>query len=198
MKSLNRIKNILDPKKIVINASVFTIISAITSSSALAITISGSFTGSRASYATGTRSYDIGFDGPISFCNASRQCIDVPFFVSSGTGNTIRVGYRNLVRTSFFSLSITKPARLTFGATNGQIITNATTSLNLWALQTSLPSTEVDFTARSISDVGGADFTLTQVPEPLTVLGSGVALGFGALFKKEYSRKQKKVKSLEK
>lgn len=34
------------------------------------------------------------------------------------------------------------------------------------------------------------------VPEPLTILGSSMALGFGALFKKEYSRKQKKVKNL--
>jgi hypothetical protein len=36
------------------------------------------------------------------------------------------------------------------------------------------------------------------VPEPLTILGSGFALGFGALFKKEYSKKQKKAKGLEK
>ncbi|MEQ9620878.1 PEP-CTERM sorting domain-containing protein [Coleofasciculus chthonoplastes] len=32
------------------------------------------------------------------------------------------------------------------------------------------------------------------VPEPLTILGSGLALGFGALLKKESSRKQNKVK----
>jgi hypothetical protein len=32
------------------------------------------------------------------------------------------------------------------------------------------------------------------VPEPLTILGSGVALGFSALLKKESSRKQNKVK----
>lgn len=32
----------------------------------------------------------------------------------------------------------------------------------------------------------------TPVPEPLTILGSGMALGVGALFKKEYSRKQKR------
>jgi hypothetical protein len=36
------------------------------------------------------------------------------------------------------------------------------------------------------------------VPEPITIMGSGLALGFGALFKTKYSRKQKKVKSLEK
>jgi len=36
------------------------------------------------------------------------------------------------------------------------------------------------------------------VPEPLTIMGSGLGLAFGALFKKEYSRKQKKAKSLEK
>lgn len=32
------------------------------------------------------------------------------------------------------------------------------------------------------------------VPEPLTILGSGLALGFGGLFKKEYSRKRRKQK----
>ncbi len=32
------------------------------------------------------------------------------------------------------------------------------------------------------------------VPEPLTILGSGVALGFGALLKKESSRRKNKVK----
>lgn len=39
---------------------------------------------------------------------------------------------------------------------------------------------------------------IASVPEPLTVLGSGLGLGFGAFFKKEYSKKQKKVKSLDK
>ncbi|MEQ8963705.1 MAG: PEP-CTERM sorting domain-containing protein, partial [Coleofasciculus sp. C2-GNP5-27] len=34
----------------------------------------------------------------------------------------------------------------------------------------------------------------TAVPEPLTLLGSATALGFGALFKREYSRRQKKTK----
>lgn len=32
---------------------------------------------------------------------------------------------------------------------------------------------------------------IAPVPEPLTILGAGVSLGFGALFKKEYSRNQK-------
>lgn len=36
--------------------------------------------------------------------------------------------------------------------------------------------------------------TSEPVPEPLTILGSGVALGFGALLKKESSKKQNKVK----
>jgi hypothetical protein len=39
---------------------------------------------------------------------------------------------------------------------------------------------------------------IAPVPEPLTILASGISLGFGALFKKQYSRNQKKVKSLEK
>ena len=36
--------------------------------------------------------------------------------------------------------------------------------------------------------------TSQPVPEPLTILGSGVALGFGALLKKESARKPNKVK----
>jgi len=40
-----------------------------------------------------------------------------------------------------------------------------------------------------------ADSLVTSVPEPLTILGSGLALGFGGLFKKEYSRKRQKAQS---
>jgi hypothetical protein len=43
-----------------------------------------------------------------------------------------------------------------------------------------------------------ADVEVEAVPEPITIMGSGLALGFGALFKTKYSRKQKKAKSLEK
>lgn len=39
------------------------------------------------------------------------------------------------------------------------------------------------------------DVFIERVPEPLTILGSGVALGFGAMFKKEHSRRQKKTKT---
>jgi hypothetical protein len=45
---------------------------------------------------------------------------------------------------------------------------------------------------------GGATIATEPVPEPLTIFGSAMALGLGSFFKKEYSRKQKKVKSLEK
>lgn len=38
-------------------------------------------------------------------------------------------------------------------------------------------------------------FTVAKVPEPLTILGSGVALGFGALFKKSISKNRKKLKA---
>ncbi len=33
------------------------------------------------------------------------------------------------------------------------------------------------------------------VPEPLTLLGAGTALGFGTFFKRELSKKQKKEKT---
>jgi hypothetical protein len=39
---------------------------------------------------------------------------------------------------------------------------------------------------------GAIDDVTYAVPEPLTILGSSMALGFGALFKKQQSKKQKK------
>jgi hypothetical protein len=45
---------------------------------------------------------------------------------------------------------------------------------------------------------GVLDGSAAPVPEPSTVLGSGMILGFTALSKKKYSRKQKKAKTLEK
>ncbi|HEY9634224.1 MAG TPA: PEP-CTERM sorting domain-containing protein [Coleofasciculaceae cyanobacterium] len=50
----------------------------------------------------------------------------------------------------------------------------------------------------TVSDSKTFKFTVKEVPEPLTVFGSGIVLGFGVLFKKEHSRRQKKIKSLEK
>ncbi len=42
---------------------------------------------------------------------------------------------------------------------------------------------------------GDVIYASTDVPEPLTVLGSGIALGFGALFKREQSKKRDKSAS---
>lgn len=43
----------------------------------------------------------------------------------------------------------------------------------------------------------GTDFTyelqVESVPEPLTIVGSAIALGFGVLMKRQYSRKYKKI-----
>jgi hypothetical protein len=39
---------------------------------------------------------------------------------------------------------------------------------------------------------GTGDFTSNSVPEPLTILGSATALGFGALLKRESSKKKNK------
>ena len=39
------------------------------------------------------------------------------------------------------------------------------------------------------------DFTVVPVPEPLTLLAAGTALGFVPLLKREYSRKQQKEKA---
>ena len=54
---------------------------------------------------------------------------------------------------------------------------------------------EATFTGDVSIPTKSVSFTVKRVPEPLTILGSGLALGFGAYFKKEYSRKQKKTKA---
>jgi hypothetical protein len=41
---------------------------------------------------------------------------------------------------------------------------------------------------------GSFGSTIQPVPEPLTILGYATALGFGALFKREHSKRQKKAK----
>ena len=50
----------------------------------------------------------------------------------------------------------------------------------------------------NFDDTFTAYVEVDKVPEPITIMGSGLALGFGALFKTKYSRKQKKAKSLDK
>jgi hypothetical protein len=37
------------------------------------------------------------------------------------------------------------------------------------------------------------NYTVTSVPEPITIFGTGTAIGFGILFKKKYSKKAEKV-----
>ncbi len=54
-------------------------------------------------------------------------------------------------------------------------------------------SDTTDFTTGSYWS-GARNFEVEAVPEPATILGSGLALGFGVLFNKDHSRKQKKTK----
>jgi hypothetical protein len=51
-----------------------------------------------------------------------------------------------------------------------------------------LNNTVSDFNSSAVSG------SVTGVPEPLTILGSGAALGFGSLLAKEYSKIKKKKK----
>lgn len=46
--------------------------------------------------------------------------------------------------------------------------------------------------ANEIFDKGTFGITIASVPEPLTMLGVGTALGFGGFFKRQISKKQKK------
>ena len=42
--------------------------------------------------------------------------------------------------------------------------------------------------------VNGPDIITDNVPEPLTILGSGLALGFGGLFKRKYDQSKKALR----
>jgi hypothetical protein len=65
---------------------------------------------------------------------------------------------------------------------------------DLFSLSFPLPNSNPNESTYTITGKHQAE----PVPEPLTILGSAMALGFGGLFKKEYSKKQKKVKGLDK
>jgi len=71
-----------------------------------------------------------------------------------------------------------------------------TVSASKYGIYQALSKFDDTFTA--YVEVEAVPVEVEDVPEPLTIMASGVALGFGALFKKEYSGKQKKAKSLEK
>ncbi len=43
-------------------------------------------------------------------------------------------------------------------------------------------------------NLSNTTLTISAVPEPLTILGTGIALGFGTLFKREMSKKNKRFK----
>ncbi len=60
-------------------------------------------------------------------------------------------------------------------------------------LRTTAEKTDIALVTSDFSSSLNA--SITPIPEPLTILGSGLALGFGAYFKKEHSRKQKKEKA---
>ncbi|MEQ9672049.1 PEP-CTERM sorting domain-containing protein [Coleofasciculus sp. G2-EDA-02] len=64
---------------------------------------------------------------------------------------------------------------------NSEIFVNGFTSAPVTRVSIDLPGS------------GAIDnITYSKVPEPLTILGSTMALGFGAMFKKQQSKKQKK------
>ena len=63
------------------------------------------------------------------------------------------------------------------------------------------PLNQIDFGDEYISDLAFIPDELTlaeaQVPEPLTILGAGTAVGFGAFFKRELNKSKKKQKDSE-
>ncbi|MBW4617670.1 MAG: PEP-CTERM sorting domain-containing protein [Desmonostoc vinosum HA7617-LM4] len=54
--------------------------------------------------------------------------------------------------------------------------------------------TDFDSAKKTVTIYDGVQygFKIEKVPEPITILGSSVALGFGVLFRKEFSRRSKK------
>jgi hypothetical protein len=56
-------------------------------------------------------------------------------------------------------------------------------------------SLQVGIHAKGFSDGGSASFVNTAVPEPMTMLGTGAAIGMGALMKRRQAAQQKKAKA---
>jgi hypothetical protein len=109
------------------------------------------------------------------------------FFLLGIRANATVIG--NIQKSSTFNFSPTNTVFLDPGDTEELVPVGASSTLTA-----SSSTNSTDDTTGTVSPITVAK----AVPEPFTILGSGVALGFGALFKKEYSKKQKKVRSLEK
>jgi len=84
----------------------------------------------------------------------------------------------------------------TFETFNGSTLVDSLSSLgagdNQFITVDGFSNTKVTRLEVDLPGSGAVDNITYAVPEPLTILGSSMALGFGALFKKQQSKKQKK------
>ncbi|MFO7028987.1 PEP-CTERM sorting domain-containing protein [Limnospira fusiformis CCALA 023] len=73
----------------------------------------------------------------------------------------------------------------------GGDFTSGTTTIgaNLLDFPVKFQTTDGSF---ELAGAGGGVGNVEQVPEPLTILGTGMALGFGSMFKREHDKKKKK------
>jgi len=93
-------------------------------------------------------------------------------------GSSARVGYSNGAGTSF---------ELAGSGVNGAFLdSNLSTGLIYNSLNSDVDGRYV-FSARNGQVIGGAE----PIPEPLTILGSGMAVGLGALMKRKSAQKLK-------
>lgn len=111
---------------------------------------------------------------------------------------TNEITFRNTLGTA---LSITNPNVGTSVTGNelGFTAANQSTYVNFFAASDNATDSIKSVILRDTSAVPGNGFEVDNiaareaVPEPLTILGSGMALGFGALMKRQHSRKHQKV-----
>ncbi len=84
----------------------------------------------------------------------------------------------------------------TFETFNGSTLVDSLSSVgagdNEFITVDGFSNTKVTRLEVDLPGSGAIDDVTYAVPEPLTILGSSMALGFGALFKKQQSKKQKK------
>ncbi len=87
-----------------------------------------------------------------------------------------------------------RPATFTTfnGSTEVESLSNVGAGDNEFVTVDGFSNTKVTRLEVTLPGSGAIDDVNYAVPEPLTILGSGMALGFGALFKKQQSKKQKK------
>jgi len=150
------------------------------------LSIVGSFTG-----VLGTDFLPIptipGLKGPFAGASAFVNILEPPF-----DKETLFVGQKDINQTGSTAITLGDGNSISFA---GNLDAFAYKGLTIGSLGFSLASAHLDLSATFLKPTTGwVEYKVPaeSVPEPLTILGSATAVGFGAFFKREHSKKPKK------